>query len=429
MIGPKTTLNVVQGATLTRALQGYNEDGTIPNTFLDSDTLTGTVFLAPSTVAVVSFTPTWFNAGFCQVIVNLTDAQTASLSSDTQYNLQVFATRSGVTYCTHWVYLQVDIAAGSQVYTGPPDLITLEYAASALAIFPLTPAQFDFLPAAISAASAAIRRWCGDRVFTRMTFVKDFAVIQGQIRLDQFPVNQVIRAQTQPVTAMTVVNQSSSVQTAQVLFTYTGTSWGVQVVTGLTLNWVSNGTPATASVPYTSNMTLNGLVTAINAVGSGWSAQAPAYGAWPVTELIGGFIGKGATGGGAQLTIFSVDMTGALFFPDNGQLVGMVNVGQQFPATIGPSWGPDWPIWDYPTQGGGIVRVTYNAGFQPIPDDIQEATAEAAKMILVRLLIDPYLQSEQAAHYSYTNAFLLWMWRGLPQWVKDIISLYRIHNA
>ncbi len=311
-----------------------------------------------------------------------------------------------------------------------PDLITLEYAELALAIFPLTPAQIAFLPNAIKAASAAIRRYCGSRDFTQLTYLKDFCVIQGQIRLDQFPVNQIIRAQTQPVTAITVVNQSSSVQSAQCLFSYTGDLATGQTITGLTLNWVSNGTPATAPVLFTTNMTLNGLVTAVNAIGSGWSATAPAYGAWPVTELTGGFIAQNATGGGGtQLPIFSVDMTGAFYFPDNGQQIGIVNVGQQFPATIGPSWGPDWPIWDYPQQGAGIVRVTYNAGFAVIPADLQEATVEAVKAILVRLLIDPYLQSETAAHYMYSNAYYIWLWRALPLWVRDILSLYRIHNA
>ncbi len=426
MTGPTTTLSIVRGSTLTRSLQGHNVDGSIPTDFLDSDVLTGTVWIAPSTVAAVTFTPSWLNSGLCRVTVSLTDEQTSTLSSDTQYNLQVFADRGGVIYCIAWVYLQVQPSAGTQVYAGPPDLITLEYATTALAIFPLTPAQFDFLPAAISAASAAIRRYTGNRDFTRATYVKDFAVIQGQVRLDQFPVNQVIRAQTQPVTAITISN--SSAQIAQVLFSYTGTSWIGQVVTGIMLNWTLNGVPATSSVPYTSNMTISDLATAISGVGSGWSASASGYGAWPVTELTGGYIAKGATGAGSQLGIFSVDMTGACYFPDNGQQIGMLNVGQQFPATIGPSWGPDWPIWDYPAQGGGIVRVTYNAGFSPIPADLQEATVEFVKAMLVRLLLDPYLGSEVAAHYSYSNIAINLI-RGLPQWVKDILSTYRIHNA
>ncbi len=428
MSGPTTTISVVHGATLNRVLEGFNDDGSVATQFLDSDTLTGTVWLPPSSVAVISFTPTWFNSALCQVTVNLTNVQTATLSADALYNLQVFATRSGTTYCTHWVYLFIDPSAGAQVYAGPPDLITLEYASVALSIFPMNPAQLNYLPQAISAASAAIRRYTGDRDFTRTTYVKDFAVIQGQVRLDQFPVNQIIRAQSQPTNAITISNGSA--QTAQALFTYTGTSWLGQTVTGITLNWTTNGTPGTASVAFTSNETISSLATAINAVGSGWSASVGGFGNWAVTELVGGYIAKGAAstgGGGAIFQVFNQDLTSACYFQDNGQLIGIVNVGGQYSDGIGPKWGSTWTSWTAPVNTSNVIRISYNAGFSAIPDDLQEATVEVVKAILVRLLLDPYLQSETANRYSYTT--MLNLIRGLPQWVRDVLSTYRIHNA
>ncbi len=427
MTGPSSTVSVVHGSTLTTVLQGFNEDGSIPTEFEDSDVLTGTVWVPPSSVAIIAFTPTWFNAALCQVTVNLTNIQTGTLSADALYNVQVFATRGSAVYCTHWVYLQVDPSAGAQVYTGPPDLITLEYASVALAIFPMNPAQLNYLPKAISAASAAIRRYCGDRDFTRQTYTKDFAVIQGQVRLDQFPVNQIIRAQSQPTNALTISNGSA--QTAQALFTYTGTAWLAQMATGITLNWTSNGVPGTASVPFTSNMVLSDLVTAINAVGSGWSASLGGqFGNWAVTELIGGYIAKGATGGGAAFSVYSNDLTSACYFQDNGQLIGIVNVGQQYSDGIGPRWGPDWLFWTSQTQQSNTIHMSYNAGFSVIPDDLQEATVEVVKAILVRLRLNPYLMSESAGKYAYTLININ-MIRGLPQWVRDILSTYRIHNA
>ncbi len=423
---PTTTISVVHGATLNRVLQGYNDDGSIPTEFLDSDTLTGTVWLPPSSVAAISFTPTWFNAALCQVTVNLTNVQTATLSADALYNLQVFATRAGVTYCTHWIYLFVDPSAGAQVYAGPPDLITLEYASVALSIFPMNPAQLNYLPQAISAASAAIRRYTGDRDFTRTTYVKDFAVIQGQVRLDQFPVNQIIRAQSQPTNAITISNGSA--QTAQALFTYTGTSWLGQTVTGIMLNWTTNGVPGTASVAFTSNETISSLATAINAVGSGWSASVGGFGNWAVTELIGGYIARGATGGGAAFSVYAHDLTSACYFQDNGQLIGVLNVGQQYQDGIGPRWGPTWTSWTAPVNTSSVIHISYNAGFSAIPDDLQEATVEVVKAILVRLRLNPYLMSETADKYSYSLVNIN-MIRGLPQWVRDILSTYRIHNA
>ncbi len=308
-----------------------------------------------------------------------------------------------------------------------PDLITLDYATLALAIYPLNAAQTAFLPSAITAASAAIRRYCGDRDFTQLTYTKDFAVIQGQVRLDQFPVNQIIRAQSQPTNALTISNGSA--QTAQALFTYTGTSWLGQTATGITLNWTTNGTPSTTSVAFVPNMVLNDLVTLINAVGNGWNASLNGqFGNWAVTELVGGYLAKGAiAGGGAIFQVFNVDLTGACYFQDNGQLQGMVNVGNQYSDGIGPRWGPDFAYWSAPVQTNNIVRMTYNSGFAVIPADLQEATVETVKAILVRLLLDPFFQSETADRYSYAQD--LKMIRGLHQWVRDILSTYRIHNA
>src|SRR5262245_46918875 len=122
------TINVVQGATLTRTLQGIDLDGTVPTQFLTTDTLRGTVWIAQNEPAAVTFTPTWFNAPLCQFVVNLTQAQTATLSIDTEYNLQVFASRAGVEYCLGWTLLLVLPAAGTQAPAAPPDLITASYA-------------------------------------------------------------------------------------------------------------------------------------------------------------------------------------------------------------------------------------------------------------------------------------------------------------
>ncbi len=308
-----------------------------------------------------------------------------------------------------------------------PDLITLDYATLALAIYPLNAAQTAFIPSAITAASSAIRRYCGDRDFTQLTYTKDFAVIQGQVRLDQFPVNQIIRAQSQPTNALTISNGSA--QTAQALFTYTGTSWLGQTATGITLNWTTNGTPSTTSVAFAPDMVLNDLMTLINAVGSGWNASLNGqFGNWAVTELVGGYIGRGATsGGGAIFSVYSQDLTSACYFQDNGQLIGIVNVGQQWSDGIGARWGPNFGFWSTPTSQSNLIHIIYNAGFATIPADLQEATVETVKAIMVRLLLDPYLQSEQADRYSYTT--MLNLIRGLPQWVRDILSTYRIHNA
>ena len=76
-----------------------------------TDALTGTAWYREGSAPLYTLAPTWFDATQCQVSIALTAAQTVALSTILRYNLQVFATRSGVTYCTHWVYLRVLPAA------------------------------------------------------------------------------------------------------------------------------------------------------------------------------------------------------------------------------------------------------------------------------------------------------------------------------
>ncbi len=430
MIGPSATLSVVHGATLTRVLQGFNEDGTVPSQFTTGDTLTGTVWLAQDETALISFTPVWFLATSCQVTVTLTAAQTTTLSIDTLYNLQVFATRAGVPYCTHWVSLQILPAAGMQGAAAPPDLVTGPYAAQLLASLALTPAQLEMIPTLITAASNAIRSWC-NRNFAQAVYIEDCPVeLNGTIRLKNPPINQITRVQAQPTPVLTVINPSTSVQAARCYFTVTGDVTGGQTITGLTLMSVSSGVSTTTPIAYTANETISGLAAAIGAV-SGWVAVAdPVLGLWPVTELLEGLIAQGAAlpDQGATFSVLGTDLTGVRFHPDDGQLTGIIWTGQQY-SGFGPRWGPGWNEFDDISQnsGWGSVRVTYNGGFAKIPPQIQLGCVELVKLQLQRLKTDMLLITETAGQYSYTiNPRLI---LALPPEVLGGISAYRIHNA
>ncbi len=314
-----------------------------------------------------------------------------------------------------------------------PDLITAGYASAGLAAAQLSAAQIAFQPYAISAASNEIRRWCMDRDFTQGTYTEIYPVaLDGYIRLNQIPVNQILRVQCQPQTACSIVNTDPSVQYAQALFAYTGDVATGQTVTGLMLNWTSNGTPSTTTILFTTGMTINALAVLVNAVGSGWSASPDSIlGAWPVTQIFTGWIGEGATTqsspGTCELLVFSQDLVNARFHPDDGQKTGLVWVGQRYPG-LGPSWGLDWSWWDNASSGGtGVVQVTYNAGFAAIPDIVQLACVEGVKVILQRMKINPYLESESAGEYAYKLAFN--MMQALPTYVIQELSSYRLINA
>lgn len=431
------TLTVVQGATLTRTLQGTNLDGTVPTTFLNTDTLTSTIWLAQSEASVATPTVAWFAAASCQFTVTISATQSALLTIDTVYNLQVFATRSGVPYCIGWLYLQVIPAAGSQAAAIPADLITGAYAAQMLMRLSLDSSQLEMIPTLITSASTAVRRWCNDRDFTQQTYTKEFPVGQGSVvRLAQMPVNQVFRVQAVPQVSLTISNTSTSVQTAQAYFAVTGDYTAGQTVTGITLNWTSNGTLTTTTVTYTANETISALATAINAVGSGWSAlvttgaTSQGYGSWPVTELTGGYQGQGCLQGqGAQFYCYSTDLSDYHFLADDGRATGMLCCSYSGGSVNSPRWGPDWAAWSdggFDNQLEGRVKVTYNAGFAIIPGPVQLATAELVIAGLQRLGTDFTLKSEKAKDYSYELAPMI---KGMPAHVQEGLSQYRIANA
>lgn len=430
------TLFVAQGGTLTRTLQLKDLDGSLPTQLLATDTLSGTVFVGQAEAAAVSFTPTWVSATAGTVQVSLTATQTASLSVDTTYNLQVFVTRSGITYLVGWCWLLVGPAAGSQVAATPADLITYPYLSQMLGAIVLTQPQAEQLPTLVSAASAAVRSWC-NRTITQNTYVETVPVsnVDGTVRLRETPVNFVSRVQNLPVVALSVSNTAAD--SAWVSVNATGDVITGQTIVGLYLNDETAGVTTQTAVDFATNMTITGLATAISAV-SGWSATASTDSTianLPVTEIYDLFGSKGAGANdapytGAEFHVFSSNITNSRPHPDDGQRTGVWWVGVQYGNTggIGPQWGPDWMEFDGLTAspGVGVVKVTYNGGFAAIPREVQLATVELIKHELDRLKSDLTLASESAGDYSYTLRDQV---DALPRHVLQGLSRYRNTNA
>ncbi len=431
MIQPSTTLNVVQGAALL-ATSGFTFSGSPPVTFAGADTLSGTVWLAQNEAPLLYFTPTWVNAATCQLTISLLAAQTLTLPIDTVYNLQVFATQSSTTYCVAWLYLQVLPAAGAQAGPAIPDLITGSYASQMLAAIRLTPAQLEQVPNLITSASYALRAWCNRRFDQGIRIEQCAVTLDGQIRLKSPPINQILRIQGSPATVLTITNPSTSVQIARAYFAVTGDVASGQTITGMTLTWVSNGVPSTATITYSANETVSSLASAIGAVGSGWVATTNTVnGAWPVTELQGGLIGQGCTtgdgtGAGATFQVFASDLDYAQWNVDDGQRTGIVWTGRQY-NDLTPRWGPGWD--DQGSEGAytGLVQVTYNGGFATIPPQIQLGCVELVKMQLERMRKDLLFSSEAAGQYSYVISPE--MVNALPRNVLTGVAGHKIHNA
>ena len=428
------TLECTAGRTQTFSRSTPNADGTFGGLFAGTETITATVWPADSQAysLQVSGSPycIWTNAALTQWAVTLQDSATATLAPGI-YRFEVTSTTStsGETGRLFEGFLEVTSSAGSSS-ANPPDLITAYYAFKLLSGMTLTVAQQETVPDLITAASSAIRRFCFGRNFDIRTYVEEYDVaLDGTVRLYQVPVNIVTRVQAQPSTALTVWNSSTSVQFGQIYFTYTGQFDGsgtnAQTVTGVNLAWTSNGTAYSQAITFTTGMTCSGLATAISAVGSGWTATADSVlGAWPVTEIISGYVGQGVVQGqGAQLMVYSTDLSEARI--DN-QSTGILWCGRQWPG-IGPKWGPDWLAYDQPTATNGKVKITYTAGFTTIPTPVQLACAELVKFQLYRLRTDFLLKSESAAEYSYDLNDKAIM--ALPPHVQQGLSQYRLHYA
>jgi hypothetical protein len=269
--------------------------------------------------------------------------------------------------------------------------------------------------------------------------VEDVQVeLYGEIRLARPPINKIMRIQSYPLTALTVSNGTAD--TAWVYAATTGDLASGLTITGLTLNWISAGVVSTSTVTFSSlaDQRISTLATAIDAVGSGWSATAdPTLGDWPVSELLNTPEGAGAGPddqpyGATQYLVYSRNLT--TYYPnvDGGERTGLYVVGRQQGSSDAQRWGPGGEtVFDGYGYGGGRwpdrVKVTYDGGFATIPREVQLATVELAKQQLHRLGIDLTLRSETAGEYSYTIDPA--QVDALPKWVLQALSRHRITNA
>jgi hypothetical protein len=413
----------------------------VPATFPAGTELSASVWEGSDQAVIFEPVVAWNNGGtgFAtgQFQVSFPAADNLGLNQDGEYHFLLSVTdANNITRPAFEALLKVIPTPGSFV-PSPPDLVTYDYCLGLLSAgITLTDAQIDALPALITAASNLFREKCNDRYFDLRTLTEEHEVsLDGYVRLWQEPVQIVTRVQGQPNLALTVNNNSSSVQTAQAYFAFTGFDGGVgmnaKTATGVTLNWVSNGTPNNQTILFAAAPTIGQLAAAINAVGSGWQAQvASAFGPWVCTELVGGYIAQGCTPVNSQpgFARFHVltDLDGCRLIPRTPILfVGTHRGGNATAEMWGPGgeelWGRDG---DYQT---GSVKVTYQAGFNVIPPTVQEKTAELVKYMLELLKQELLLASEKAGDYEYSlsNEQV----RAIPKPIWEAMGYWKLHYA
>lgn len=368
----------------------------------------------------VVFSPTvaFLSAPGGTINVTYSAANTTNVPQGT-YDVVISRTDTGASLA--FGYITIAPSPG----TTAVDLITIPFARAALSDFAMSDAQIQFLPYAITIASAAVQRWCGDRDFIQKNYVEEYQIaLDGTIMLRQ-PPNWVTRIQGSPSTVLTIQNTSANVQEAWVAGNYTGDQSIGLTLAGLNCTRVSSGTQTTSAVNFTAGMTISSLASAITALGNGWIGIADSiYGLYPVTELINLQLPRGATsGGGATYDVYTEDLGSDAKIDPQG--TGLIWLGRQYKGT-GIKWGPDYMEFDAPLITAGRVRVSYNAGFATIPMVVQKSVASVAKVVVATLSLDPTLQSESAEKYAYVAREAVPL---LPSSVRQGLSLYRLSHA
>jgi hypothetical protein len=238
--------------------------------------------------------------------------------------------------------------------------------------------QDALLGVLVAAYSDAIRKYCR-RDFSLASYDELYnGNGDRRLLLRQYPVQSVEAVRYRPVTVVKVINNSTTVnQQARVQVT----------AIGIKLTTVASGVTTTVAdtvLSFASNPTLNSLVSAINAQGNGWVAQIVGdagaqggsgdYGLWPSADLFvppsygdatqsqGALTARGTN---AELKMHTFELQGYQWDARGWHL-------RAIPYTDPELLHPEDLVWPV---GVNNFRVQYTAGYNVIPEAIQEACA------------------------------------------------------
>lgn len=249
-----------------------------------------------------------------------------------------------------------------------------------------TPADDRTIDALIGAVSAAIQKHCRRTLaLSRFDEVLD-GTLDDRLLLREYPIQAIESVRHSPQPVLEVINtQTSANQQARVAVTSSG----------LELVRVASGTLSRdTSVTFASFPTLAALAAAVTALGNGWSARAASmdFALFPAQDLwVAPCFGDAPQSQGAmdcrgryaalslhtqELAGYAWDARGWLYRRDVWHDAG-------FDPLLQPT---------SPWRGGpGYWRVQYTAGYQEIPEDVQEACAAWVSVMFEQTKHDPSL--------------------------------------
>jgi hypothetical protein len=246
----------------------------------------------------------------------------------------------------------------------------------------------------ITSCSDAIEKYCRRR-FVSTSFDELYnGDGDRRLLLRQYPVLSVTSVRYRPVTVMRIQN-TNTVQNQQARVSVTST--------GLSLFRMASGVGSTDNTStFAAFPTIAGLVNNINSLGNGWNAQLVGdagigasasgdYGLWPSADLyVAPSYGDGTTcfmsglnarGGVAELKLHTYELQG-FQIDHRGWLLRAI------PYTDPELLHPEDLVWPV---GINNFRVQYQAGYNTVPEAVQEACAEWVAYLFWQSKRDPAL--------------------------------------
>ena len=253
-----------------------------------------------------------------------------------------------------------------------------------------TAADLTLVDGLVSAASRAIEAYCS-RSFG---LVDRDELVDGRpyptLWLRHYPVATVQRILSHPAAVLQVANSVVSQAHVQVV------DDGVQFLR------IASGSTIVDRITFLSAPTLSQLATAIGALGNGWTACVIAgVDCTRLSADLAAFPGSfAASREPVELRMHVADL-------------GRFEVDSRLGA-VRRLDGADW------CGGPSAFRVVYTAGYETIPEDVQEACAQVVAQLFYRAKRDPGLAREEVA--STMSRLPI---EGMPSMIFELLAPYR----
>lgn len=405
---PQKRLKLGVGLSKDFTRQTPNADGTVGSQFTLADTITSSVWVGDSEAVLATPTVVWGSSNVTPLLgaplslwtLQFNGTDTMNLAPGL-YRCQVSANHGGRVALMFDGLLDL-ISTAATATDG--DLVSYTYVETLLNPLRLKESEREMIGMLKAEASDAVRKFCGQRDFTRQTYSEEYsAELNGYVALNQMPVNNVLRIRGYLQTAMIVTANNPSFSSAFVQWTTSG-DWATGTLTYTGINLVSYSSGAITQTPFlfANYGTISALSTAVNGV-PGWQSGIQGnLGTFASTDLAAASNGtaQGAmSDDGCELLVYSEDLTTTKI--NNG--TGMLWTGRaRIASAFGGRWGEDGgDLADMDSPPVGRVRVDYDAGFDVIPTPVQLACAELVKATIERLRTDSMKKLNSMGRYKY----------------------------